>query len=160
MPRMKLIPAVMMILIPYGPALAECASGGLAVVVNKASSTDSLSPAQLRRILLGEIRNWPDHKPVVLVSRDTSSEVGKCVLSQVTRMSDAEYHRYLLSVEFRGGEAVNIKTSDSAQAAAKLVTGSPGAVAVVESSALPQISPLVKVVKIDGKLPGEPGYPY
>src|SRR5580692_953667 len=82
-------------------AQAQCVPGGLAVVVNKANTTESLSVAQLRRLILGDIRTWPDRKPVMLISREASSDVFKCVLSSILRMSDAEYHRYIVSAEFR-----------------------------------------------------------
>ena len=157
---MKLIRMTFFTLAASCAMFAECIPGGLAVVVNKANPTESLSPAQLRRIILAEIRTWPDHKPVSLVSRDAASDAGKCMLSEVVRMNDAEYHRYLLSVEFRGGEAVTVRNADSGLNAAKLVASAPGAIAVVEASALPAIASTVKAVKISGKLPGESGYPF
>src|SRR5580692_10472478 len=82
----------------------QCVSGGLAVIVNKGNATESLSVAQLRRLILGDVRTWPDKKPVMLVSREASSDVFKCVLSSIVRMSDAEYHRYIVGSEFRGGD--------------------------------------------------------
>jgi ABC-type phosphate transport system substrate-binding protein len=74
-------------------AKAQCVSGGLAVVVNKANPTESLSVAQLRRLLLGDVRTWPDKQAVMLISREASSDVFKCVLSAIVRMSEAEYRR-------------------------------------------------------------------
>ena len=140
-------------------ALAECAAGGLVVVVNKNNPSESLSMAQLRKLMLGDVRNWPDKKPVLVVRRDSSSPVFQCVLSAVVRMSDAEYKRYLMNVEFRGDDAVPLKTANSPANAAKLVVDAPGGITVVESSAAPAAGGALKVVKINGKMPGEPGYP-
>lgn len=140
-------------------AAAQCGSGGYAVVVNKANPTDSLSMAQLRKLMMGDVRSWPDHKPVFLVTRDASTDVGKCVLSTVVRMSEAEYHRYLMSVEFRGEETVPSKKVDSSVNAARVVAAAAGGIAVVEPGAVAGISSIVKVVKLNGKQPGEPGYP-
>ncbi|HEY1755121.1 MAG TPA: hypothetical protein VGG72_06965 [Bryobacteraceae bacterium] len=140
-------------------AEAQCVPGGLAVVVNKANTTGSLSVAQLRRLILGDIRTWPDRKPVMLISREASSDVFKCVLSSILRMSDAEYHRYIVAAEFRGGEPLAVRTVNSGDGAAKVIAGSVGSIAVVPATEVPAISGAVRVVRVDGKQPGEAGYP-
>jgi len=140
-------------------ANAQCASGGLAVVVNKANSTEALSTAQLRRLLLGDLRSWPDKKPVSIVVPDGQSAAFKCVLSAIIRMSDAEYRRYIANAEFRGEEAVELHVAGTGPAAAKMVTGTSGALAIVDAASLPNIAPNVRVIRINGKQPGEAGYP-
>ena len=140
-------------------ARAQCSANSLVVVVNKANSTESLSTAQLRKLVLGDVRGWPDHKPVTLVARDFASKPFECVLSMIVRQSPAEYRRYVMNAEFRGEDPMAIQTADSAASAAKLVAGSQGAIAIVEASALAAISSSVKVVRVNGKAPGEPGYP-
>ena len=142
-----------------GAAHAECVQGGVAVVVNKANTTEALSTAQLRRLLLGDLRTWPDKKPVAIVIPDPQSAVFKCVLSMVVRMTDAEYHRYVANAEFRGEEAVELHVAGAGAAAAKMVSGAAGALAIVEGGALPSIAPSVRVLRINGKQPGEAGYP-
>jgi len=138
---------------------AQCAPGSLAVVVNKANGTDSLSMAQLRKLMLGDVRGWPDHKPVTLVMRDFSSKVFECALSMVVRQSVPDYRRYVMNAEFRGEEPIAIQTAESAAAAAKTVAMYQGAIAIVEGNALPAISGAVKVLRVNGKSPGEAGYP-
>jgi ABC-type phosphate transport system substrate-binding protein len=140
-------------------AQAQCVTGGLAVVVNKANPTESLSMAQLRRLMLGDIRTWPDKKPVTLVSREPSSDVFKCVLSAVVRMSDDEYRRYMVTAEFRGAEPLAVQTVGSGAGAAKIVTGQAGSIAVIPASEVPALGGAVRVVRINGKQPGEAGYP-
>jgi hypothetical protein len=115
--------------------------------------------AQLRKLFLGDVRTWPDKKPVVLIRGDASNEVFKCVLSAVVRMSDAEYRRYILSAEFRGGDPLAIKTANSGAASAKIVVSSVGSVAVILAGELPAIAASVRVVRVNGKEPGEAGYP-
>ena len=135
------------------PANAECVSGGLAVVVNKSNLTESLSVAQLRRLLLGDVRTWPDKKAVTLISREASSDVFKCVLSSIVRMSEAEYRRYIVNAEFRGGDPLAVQAVNSGAGAA-------GSIAVIQASDLPAIGANVRVVKVNGKEPGEAGYPF
>jgi len=138
---------------------AQCPANGLAVVVNKGNPTEGLSMAQLRRLLLGDMRNWPDKQKVSLVAPDPQSAAFKCLLSAVVRMTDVEYRRFIAGVQFRGDEPVDLHSASSGPAAAKMVSGAPGAIAIVESGALPAISSSVRVLRINGKEPGESGYP-
>ena len=156
---LRALPLGLLLMTGQGLVQAQCIPGGLAVVVNKANSTESLSIAQLRRLILGDVRTWPDRKPVVLVSREATSEVFKCVLSAIVRMTDAEYRRYIVSAEFRGGDPLAVQTVNSGALAAKVVTGSAGSIAVVGASEVPAITGTVRVVRINGKEPGEAGYP-
>jgi len=138
---------------------AQCLTGGLAVVVNKGNPTESLSMAQLRKLILGDVHTWPDKQPVMLVNREVTSDVFKCVLSSIVRMNDSEYHRYILSTEFRGGEPPSIKTVSSGVVAAKVIAALGGSIAVVPASEVPAMAGAVRIVKINGKEPGEAGYP-
>jgi ABC-type phosphate transport system substrate-binding protein len=151
--------SILLLAVAGAAANAQSVPGGLAVIVNKGNTTESLSVAQLRRLILGDIRTWPDKKPVMLVSREASSDVFKCVLSSIVRMSDAEYHRYIVSAEFRGGDPLPVRTVNSGEGAAKVIAGAAGSIAVVPASELPAISGAVRVVRVNGKEPGEAGYP-
>lgn len=134
----------------------QCAANSLVVVVSKANATESLSTAQLRKLMLGDVHQWPDHKNVTLVD---ATDVYKCLLSVVVRMTDAELKRYTANVEFRGDEVVPTKWVDSSATAARAVAGSQGGVAVIQTSAAAALGDTIKIVRINGKKPGEAGYP-
>jgi hypothetical protein len=151
--------ATLLTLIACAGLHAQCLAGGMVVIVNKANATESLSMAQLRKLILGDVRTWPDKQPVMLISRELSSDVFKCVLSSIVRMNDAEYHRYLLSTEFRGGDPPSVKTVNSGATAAKIIAALGGSIAVVPASELPAMAGTVRVVKVNGKEQGEAGYP-
>ncbi len=148
-----------LVLIFCGSAYAQCLPGGLAVVVNKSNPVESLSMAQLRKLILGDVRAWQDHKPVSIVARAPSTKVFQCALSGIVRLSVAEFQRYVINAEFRGDEPMTIQVVDSDANAAKVVSGSAGAFAVVEANSLPSIGGNVKVIHIEGKAVGQPGYP-
>ena len=122
--------AILLLLAASVCAGAQCPSGSLAVIVNKSNATEGLSVAQLRRLLMGDVRAWPDHKPVALIERDPSSKVFLCSLSSIVRLNEAEYHRYMISAEFRGEEPVAVQTVDSDANAARLVASSAGGIAI------------------------------
>ena len=138
---------------------AECIPGGMAVVVNKANPTESVSMAQLRKLILGDVRTWPDKKPVTVVTRDISGNLFKCVLVSIVRMTDAEYRRYILSAEFRGEDLMATKSAVSGSGAARIISAVAGAISVIPASELPSMADSVRVVRINGKEPGEAGYP-
>src|ERR1700675_4738580 len=121
-----------LVLIFCGSAYAQCMPGGLAVVVNKSNPVESLSMAQLRKLILGDVRAWQNSKNVALIARDPNTKDFQCVLSSIVRLSVAEYHRYIISAEFRGDDPMAIQTVDSDATAGKYVSGSAGGLGIVE----------------------------
>ena len=139
---------------------AQCGASGMAVVVNKANATDSLSMPQLRKLMMGDVRTWPDRKNVLVINRENGSSVFTCMLSAILRMSNAEYRKYIMSAEFRGEDPAPVRPSDSAADAVRSVAGINGGITLVEASLVAQLPASVKVVRINGKAPGETGYPF
>ena len=149
----------LLLLLFFGCAGAQCIPGGLAVVVNKSNPVESLSMAQLRKLILGDVRAWQNSKNVALIARDPNTKDFQCVLSSIVRLSVAEYHRYIISAEFRGDDPMAIQTVDSDATAGKYMSGSAGGLAVVEANSLPAMGASVKVIRVEGKALGQPGYP-
>ena len=148
----------MVILMFCGCARAQCVPGGFAVVVNNANPVESLSMAQLRKLILGDVRAWQDHKNVALVARDSSTKDFQCALSAIVRLSVAEFQRYIISAEFRGDEPCHPDRGlrrRSGQNSRRVR----GGLAIVEANSLPAIGAAVKVIRIEGKALGQPGYP-
>ena len=128
----------------------------LAVVVHKSNPTENLSVSQLRRLFLGTVREWPSHKRVILVHRDAISPVFQALLRTVLHMTAPEYQRHALNLEFRGEEPLSIKILNSNEAACKFVFNVPGAVGIIDAAAI--LNDQVKVVRVDGKMPGDVAY--
>lgn len=150
---------ILLTLIAGAALRAECVPGGLAVVVQKTNPTNGLSMAQLRKLVMGDVHTWPDKNKVTLVSTDAEGAAFKCVLSTVVRMSPPEYKKYVMSAEFRGDEPAHIRVVDSSASAVRTVGASAGSFSVVQASSLAALGASVKVLSINGKQPGEPGYP-
>lgn len=132
----------------------------VAVIVNKLNPVGNIEMVQLRRLILGEVRQWANQRRVTIVHRDPQSAAYQMSLDVVVHMTAGEYRRFLLNQEFRGGEPIGSKTLNSAKSACEFVYNVPGAIAVVEaeSALTPQCSYLVKVLTVDNKLPGEANY--
>jgi hypothetical protein len=70
-------------------------------------------------------------------------------------MTEAQFRQHWIARVFRADNAVAPKIVYSAQSATDLTAQTPGAITFVDAS---QVGKNLKVVKIDGKLPGDNGY--
>jgi ABC-type phosphate transport system substrate-binding protein len=129
-------------------------SSDVAVVVSSDVPVDNLSISELRRIVLGDREFWPGGLRVTLLMRAPVAHERDVVLS-VYRMSEAQFRQHWIAKVFRAETAVGPRLVYSARDAVDKVSQSPGALAFVDSATAGNL----KVVKIDGRLPGEPGYP-
>ena len=78
------------------------------------------------------------------------------MLRTIYEMTEAQFRQYWIAKVFRAEAASGPRIVYSNEMAAELVNAIPGSVAFVEASQVPKG---LKVLKIDGKLPGEKGYP-
>jgi hypothetical protein len=131
----------------------------LAVVVHRSSLIDAVSIADLRRMFTGALRTWSGSHPIVLVEQPDDRVVQQRTLQILLRKTPAEYRRQILALEYQGQELPIIKTLNSDDNAIKFVWNLPGAIAVVDGAVAEAAQVHVKVLRVDGKLPGEAGYP-
>ena len=121
----------------------------LAIVAEKSNPTTNLSQAELVRIFLAKTRSWPGGTPLVLVVRNPSLADMQLVVRRIFNMTPEEAHAFVQAHH----EAIMVAESD--EAVIKYVSETRGAIGVVD---LFSITKDIKVIKIDGKLPVEPGY--
>ena len=157
LPRRKLLLAV-------GCALAASAPGGtaaipansIAIVVRSDLPVENLSFAELRRLMLGDRQFWSSNVKVTLLVRAPGAREREVVLKTIYQMSEAQFRQYWIAKVFRAEAASGPRIVYSNEMATELAAEIPGAVAFVDASQVPKG---LKVHKIDGKLPGEAGYP-
>ena len=121
----------------------------LAVVVDKANTTASLSSADLAKILKLANPKWPDGKQVVLVLRGVPGPEMQLALQKLSNMSGDQVKDLLVA------HKTSILVVNSEQEVLKSVSTIPGAIGLVDVYSL---TSGVNVLKVDGKLPLEPGY--
>lgn len=78
------------------------------------------------------------------------------MLKTVYHMNEAQFRQFWISKVFRAEASSGPKIVYSNEMATELVAVIPGSVAFVDASWVPK---WLKVLKIDGQLPGENGYP-
>ncbi len=125
-------------------------------MVRPDTPADDLTLAQTRKLLLGEQQFWSSNLRVTLLLRAPAARERDVVLKVIFRMNEAEFRQYWISKLFQAEVASGPKVVYSNEMAAELVTALPGSVAFVDASQVPKG---LKVLKIDGKLPGQAGYP-
>lgn len=152
---MAAVVAVILWLAPSARLLAETASD-VGVAVHLDVPVDALTMAELRRIVLGDREFWPGSVRVTLLIRAPVSHERDVILKTVCLMSEAQFRQHWISKVFRADTAVGPKIVYSPEMSVDLVNRIPGAITFVDAASA---SRTLKLVKIDGKLPGEPGYP-
>jgi hypothetical protein len=128
----------------------------IAVVVRPDTPADDLTLSQTRKLLLGEQQFWNSNLRVTLLLRAPAARERDVVLKVIFRMNEAEFRQYWISKLFQAEVTSGPKVVYSNEMASELVNALPGSVAFVDASQVPKG---LKVLKIDGKLPGQAGYP-
>ena len=128
----------------------------LVVIVNPSVPQDTISTEDIRLMLLGDIRFWEGGGLVTLLIQAPVSWERSTVLGKVMEMSEPQYRQFWISKVFRTEAASGPKVVLSNDMAGILVSRIPGAIAFVDDSEIP---PDAKVLKVNGLLPGDDGYP-
>lgn len=138
---------------PAAPRAAE----SYAVVVSASVPVDNLSSAELRRILRLDRRYWKAGEPVVVLLPPSGSATRAFALSRVMKLGEAELRRVVLEKMYSGEIDLAPKVVASDGEAASFAASGRGVLAIVPAST--PVGTGVKILRIDGHLPKEPGYP-
>jgi ABC-type phosphate transport system substrate-binding protein len=144
-----------------GGTLARARSAGeeshaVAIVARPDLPVDNLSFAELRRVMLGDRQYWTRNLKVTLLVRAPGAHEREVVLKTIYQMSEAQFRQYWIAKVFRAEATSAPRIVYSNEMATELVAQIPGAVAFVDAAQVPKD---LKILKIDGRLPGQPGYP-
>jgi hypothetical protein len=151
-----LIAALVVVCLPSRIAAQGAGGGDIAVIVNAASPLDNLSLADLRRILLGDREFWPSGARVTLLIRAPIARERDAAVKTVCEMTEAQFRQHWIGKVFRADAAAGPKIVYSNDMAMDQVARLPGAIAFVPAPVTRTAG--VKVLKIDGKTPGQAGY--
>ena len=133
-------------------------SGGdvdVAVVVHPDTPVSNLTLAEVRKVFLGDRQYWSTNIPVVLLIRAPVARERNVVLKIIYQMSESQFKQYWIAKIFRAESATAPKVVYSNDMANELVTAIPGAIAFIDAR---DVRRGTKVVRVDGRLPKEPGY--
>jgi hypothetical protein len=137
-------------------AIAAPAANDVAVIVHPDVPQDNLSFVELRQLLLAEHVFWSSKLRVTILIPAGREHL--VLLNTVYQMTEAQYQQFWISKLFRAEAVSSPKIVDTDEMAIELVTAIPGALAVVDAAHVPSHLNL-KVLRINGRRPGEKGYP-
>lgn len=129
----------------------------IAVIVHKQVPVNDLSLRELRRVFRGERHSWSEDLTITLLTPPQGSPERKVLLNEIyEQRSEVQYQQYWISKLFGDSPSISPKITRSSEMSASLVREIPGAIALVSAYKIPSG---VKVLRIDGKQPGQAGYP-
>jgi ABC-type phosphate transport system substrate-binding protein len=135
------------------PAVAQ--GTDIAVVVHPGVSTDQLSLADLRRILTGDREFWPGGDRVTIFIRAPIARERDVVVKDICQMTEAQFRQHWIGKVFRAETRSVPKIAYSSESTIEQVARTPGAIGFVQ---MPVTAKNVKVIRIDGRAPGQGGY--
>jgi hypothetical protein len=130
-------------------------SSDIAVVTNPATPVNELSLADVRKVFLGERQYWNSNIPVIVLVRAPIAREREVVLKTIYQMTESQFKQYWVAKIFRSEAVSAPKIVYSADMTNQLLAVIPGSIAFMDAKA---VAPGLKVVKVDGRLPGEPEY--
>jgi hypothetical protein len=134
------------------PATAQ--ANDVAVVVNSGNPTTNIKRPGLRNMFAGANRSWPGGQPIKLITRGPGCPE-RLALLKLLAMSEIEYRQYWVARVFRGDTDAEPLTVPSVGMQKEALASFPGAITLVN---VRDLKPGMKVIKVDGLLPGAAGY--
>jgi len=126
-----------------------CMARDLAVIVNRSNTTSAVTAAQLEKLLKTPAQSWPDGKRIRVFLADPDSAETGMILQRACKVKPEEIK------SLADTHKVDLQVVGSDDIVLQMVDGNPGAIGIVN---VYSINSHVKVLKVDEKLPMEPGY--
>jgi phosphate transport system substrate-binding protein len=148
--------ALLASLLGVAPATAHAQeTEPLAIVVNRHNPLNEISLVDLRRVFRGQRSRWSNGRRVTLVMRDPGTREREAILQSLYGVAEDDYRRSYMQAVFSGETTDAPKTLASTNGVLRFVYNVPGAIGYVRAR---DVDASVKTLRVDGRLPGEPGY--
>ena len=128
----------------------------IAIVVHMSTGVEDLSLTELRSIFLADQQFWSDRTRITLLVRAPQSDERDFVLNRIYQMTEPQFRQYWIAKMFRSEVPRGPKIVFSTDMTVGLVVAIPGSISFVRAD---EVSDTVQVLRIDGKLPSDSGYP-
>jgi phosphate transport system substrate-binding protein len=128
----------------------------VAVIVNPANPVEAISLADLRKIFAGEKQSWGSPGPISLFVRGPGAREREVLLSRVLKMNESEYQQHWVRKVYSGEAPRQPLALLSNGMQLEAIRAEKGAIALIS---VQDIHQGVKVVKVEGRVPGMNGYP-
>jgi len=153
----RLVQVTVFVALLLGAGGGDARADALAVVVHPSVEVDDLSFKEFRKIMLADRQFWSTGQRITLIVRAPVSTERTQLLDKVYKMTEPQYRQYWVAKVFRGEATDGPRVVLSNEEAVDLVSLLDGAITVVDSADVPAG---LKLLRIDGSLPGDPDYPF
>ena len=134
-------------------AVAVPAVKNMAVITSAGSKLSDVQLVELVKYCKGATKAWPDGKNFIIVMKNPDAPEMHGVLQKLFGASPTEARAAIAKLN---ESRMTVKVVGSDEELLKTVESTPGAIGVVD---VYSITSSVKVLRIDGKLPFDVGYP-
>lgn len=152
-----LIALASVMLLVLASAVAAQQEEGMAVIVNPENPVTSISSTDLRSIFAGDKQSWSNNIPVFPVVRAPQARERQVLMGRILKMTEAEYKKYWLQKVYSGDASHEPLEVFSNGMELEAVRVKKGGIALIS---LQDVRQGVKVIKVDGYMPGTQGYPF
>jgi ABC-type phosphate transport system substrate-binding protein len=127
----------------------------VAIIVNRNNPVDELSFKELRALFELQQQFWKNGERVSLVTQKAGLPEKQVVLETVYHRSEDSLNRYWMNRMFKAEISTIPKPRTSNNAVKQVISRLPNGIGFIDISA---VDSSIKVLRIDGRLPGEAGY--
>ena len=127
-----------------------------AIIVNEQNPISDLSLSEVQEFFRDERHHWAPGRPATVVLPAPGTDERGVALRTLYEMNELAYARYWTARIYRAQSASAPIQVESALVVARVVATLPGGIGVARLAVVPKG---VKVLRIDGVLPGDPRYP-
>ena len=143
------------LLVVAWPAAVHAQGFTVAIVVHPDAAVENVTFDDLRRIFTAQQQFWSDNSRITLLVRAPVAQERAMVLDKIYGMSEDQFRQFWIAKMFRADVASGPKIVYSSEMARELVSAIPGAITFLPLTAVTRD---LKVLRIDGRLPTDPGY--
>jgi hypothetical protein len=127
-----------------------------AVVVSPDVTSTGVSSSQLRRVFLFTERYWKPGAPIRVLLSDDGLQPNSFLLGTIYKMDYESFHRYVLTKLYQQEIDLAPKVVANDHLAVNFVNSGSRLISIVRADAARDGS--ARILPVDGKLPGSPGY--
>lgn len=134
------------------------ACADIAVIVNKSNPVSDISYNELKQILEARKQYWDNGEKITHIFKPTTSVETRSLIDMVYKIKYEEFDKYWFLKVYDNKIMEFPKMPSSTGTINILVSEIPGAIAFIGKDEVSRYGN-TKILKIDGKMPGEKGYP-
>lgn len=139
-------------------ALASDAFAGIAVIVNRSNPVSDISYNELKQILEARNQYWNNNEKITLIFKPINSSETRILIDTVFKTKYEDFEKYWFLKVYENKVTEFPKILNSTGTINILVSEISGAIAFIGVSEVSKRGN-TKILRIEGKLPDEDGYP-